>query len=260
MLTHEQANELLGALALDAVETDERIHLDEHLAQCPRCRSELDSLLNVAAMMGNSVEPLPEGLWEKISGRLYDVQGEGPQSAPLLVGAALASNVTSIESRRSVASRKTRGAFASMTLVAAAVIIVLAFSLSGANKKVTDLQGALGNSAHTAVLAALQVPGHRIVNLNNSANHQRVAQFVVLPDGRGYLVSSTLPTLSSKESYQLWGIIGGQPISIGLMGRSPSQVTFTASGLANPSVLAVTVEPTSGSPAPTSPVVASGTV
>lgn len=260
MLTHDEANDLLAALALDAVDTDERTNLDHHLSECPRCRAELDSLLGVAAIMGNSVEPLPDGLWEKISGRLYDVQGETPQASPLLMDAVLAGTVTSIDSRRTLASRKARGALVSMSLVAAAVIIVLAFSLSGANKKVANLQGALSNSANSAALAALQVPGHQLVNLDNTASHQRVAEFVVLPDGRGYLVKSNLPTLPSKDSYQLWGIIGGQPISIGLMGRTPNQVTFTVAGLSSPSVLAVTVEPAGGSPAPTSPVVASGTV
>ena len=41
---------------------------------------------------------------------------------------------------------------------------------------------------------------------------------MVLPDGRGYLVQSDLPSLSAKETYQLWGVVGGQPISIGILG------------------------------------------
>ena len=41
------------------------------------------------------------------------------------------------------------------------------------------------------------------------------------PDGQGYLVKSDLPTLSSAKTYQLWGVINGQPISLGLLGQAP---------------------------------------
>ena len=55
-MTHEQASELLGAYALDAVDGDEFTELEEHLEMCPRCRAELDGLREVAAAMGNSAE------------------------------------------------------------------------------------------------------------------------------------------------------------------------------------------------------------
>jgi anti-sigma-K factor RskA len=93
-----------------------------------------------------------------------------------------------------------------------------------------------------------------------SSSDARLAQFVLLPDGRGYLVSSHMPELASNLTYQLWGIIDGRAISIGLMGHSPGQVTFTVSGSPTPSALDVTIEPSGGSPSPTSPVVASGAV
>ena len=37
-MTHEQASELLAALALDAVDSVEREEIDRHVAQCPRCK------------------------------------------------------------------------------------------------------------------------------------------------------------------------------------------------------------------------------
>ena len=73
-MTHDEANELLAALALDAVSDEERTAVEEHVAQCPRCRSELDGLREVAAALGNSVATLPEGLWPSISKRIYEHQ------------------------------------------------------------------------------------------------------------------------------------------------------------------------------------------
>ena len=70
MMSHDEASELLGAYGLDAVDGEERTQLEEHLETCPRCRAELDSLREVAAAIGNSVQPLPDGLWSNIAARL----------------------------------------------------------------------------------------------------------------------------------------------------------------------------------------------
>ena len=43
-MSHDEASDLLGAYALDAVDGNEFTELEEHLETCPRCRAELDSL------------------------------------------------------------------------------------------------------------------------------------------------------------------------------------------------------------------------
>ena len=52
VMSHEEASDLLGAYALDAVDGDEFAELEEHLETCPRCRAELDSLREVAGGHG----------------------------------------------------------------------------------------------------------------------------------------------------------------------------------------------------------------
>ena len=259
MKTHDEIRELLAALALDAVDADERAELEQHVEQCPGCRNELDAMRDVAAMMGNTVEPLPDNLWSSISSRLYEgPERVAPPMPALVPGSTGDAVILPLEARRESSLRKVRPTFIAFA-AAAAIVIALSVSLAGANNRVAQLQGALSASAHTAVVAALETPGHRIVNLENTRSHG-VAEFVMLPDGRGYLVKSSLPGLSSANTYQLWAIVAGRPISVGLMGSSPSLVTFTMAGSPSPSALAVTVEPSGGSPAPTSPVVASGAV
>src|SRR5205814_1949498 len=76
-VTHQEIEELLGAYALDAVDTDERDLVDAHLAGCPRCASEVAGYRETAAMlaahgggrapdgsgfvMAGSMPALPEG-------------------------------------------------------------------------------------------------------------------------------------------------------------------------------------------------------
>jgi anti-sigma-K factor RskA len=209
--------------------------------------------------MGNSVETLPDGLWSSISTRIYEVEGEESSRPPLLVLGALSEPHEHELLRRPVSPHRTRTVVSSFGALAAAVIVVLAFSLVGANNHVSRLQGALGKGTNSAVEAALLTPDHKLVNLMSSTQ-VNLAQFVVLPDGQGYLVKSSMPKLSSTQTYQLWGVINGKTISIGLMGGNPRQVAFTVSGSSRPSKLAVTVEPAGGSVSPTSPVIATGVV
>src|ERR1700735_4592852 len=83
-MSHDEARDLPGAYALDAVDGDEFTELEAHLETCPRCRAELDSLREVAAAMGNSVEPLPEGLWSTIALRLPERHAEEQPPMPRL--------------------------------------------------------------------------------------------------------------------------------------------------------------------------------
>lgn len=263
MITHEQANEMLAVFALDAVDEAEHGQIEEHLAQCAQCRAELDALRDVAAALGNSVEPLPDGLWSSIADALPPRADEEPPPMPALVphgadddGAKERLRAAGPTPGRS--SRRRLVSVASLGVAAAALAAVLGVNLVHAEDQVAHLQGAIEETAHTQVMAALETPGHKIVDLRDG-KHRRVAQFVVLPSGQGYLVSSELPVLSSDETYQLWGVVDGQTISLGVLGRSPNMAAFTVAGSPSASRLGITVEPAGGSVLPSEAMLAAGT-
>jgi len=265
-VTHDQVSELLGAFALDAVDRDEYEQIEAHLSECPRCRAEVDAHREVAAALGNSVEPLPEGLWESIASRLPARPDEGAPPMPVLVrdGAPGEDTPTSAfrtpRPARTGRSGRTRlFTVASIAVAAAAVAIVLGVNLVHDDHQIAQLQNAVGASAHTAVQAALDTPGRKVVNVE-TPGHRQLAEFVVVPDGRGYLVKSTLPALPSGETYQLWGVSDRHTISLGILGQSPHQATFTSAGSRTPSTLAITVEPAGGSVTPTGSMLVTGTI
>ena len=234
-MSHDEASDLLGAYALDAVDGDEFTELEAHLETCPRCRAELDSLREVAAAMGNSVEPPPEGLWSQIAVRLPERQeDEEPPPMPRLVGRGRLA--LPVAGRR---PRSTRGAATTVTTVgaiavaAAAVAIVLGIGLVRADNKVSNLQSAQA-APSAAVAAALTAPGHRVVTLDAGTTTRSRRRSSSCPSGQGYLVSSTLPALNKGRTYQLWAIEGNQPISLGLLGGSPSHAAFTMAGSTRP--------------------------
>jgi anti-sigma-K factor RskA len=253
-MNHAEANDLLAALALDAVDDAERQAIEEHVATCPRCQSELDAMREVAGALGNTVEPLPEHLWSSISSRMYE---DNQNPVPTL--AILSDDEPSKAAARRSRASQVRRSLAIPLAVAAVVVGVLAFQLVNANNRNSNLQSALEASSSSQVAAALKTPGHKLITLD-SVTQNGLAKFVLLPDGRGYLVDDHMAPLASSETYQLWGVIQGKAISIGLMGRTPHRVTFTVVGPPSLSELAVTVEPSGGTSTPTTPMVATGTV
>ena len=254
-MSHEDASELLGVYALDAVDGEELTELEAHLATCPRCRAELDSLREVAAAVGTTVEPLPEGLWSNIASRLPERHDE-EEAPPMPRLAADGRPFRPPAAGRAHRRRNLVAGLGAAAVAAAAVAIVLGIGLVRADNKVSGLQAAAGA---TSVSAALRTPGHTVVDLDTTS-HAQLAQFVVLPDGRGYLVSSSMPPLGAQATYQLWGIVGKKAISLGLLGASPRQAAFTMAGSTRPTRLSITAEPSGGAVIPTGPVLATGTV
>jgi anti-sigma factor RsiW len=264
MISHEHASELLGAYALDAVDGDELGDLEGHLASCPRCQAELDGLREVAGAIGNSTEALPEGLWSSIAEQLdHGPAGhEEPPPMPRLISSSPAPFRAPQPGRK----RRARSAVLVLGVVAvaaSAVAIVLGIDLVHSQGNVSKLQQAAAHrpaaTPRSPAEVALHTPGHRIVTLENAAN-DALAEFVIVPAGRGYLVSSNLPALRSGQTYQLWGIVGSTPISLGLLGASPHGSTFTITGATWASKLALTAEPNGGTVAPTGGIVASGAI
>lgn len=256
MMTHDDAFDLLAAFALDAVDDAERREIELHVRQCPRCLSELVGLREVASALGNCVEPVPEDLWSGISGRLVIPREDNPPSLPRAIFTRPLGE-KGITTPRSRAGRRYLMAVTAVAAAAVAAAGILGINMAGTNEQNNRLQAQIGSNA-SSVVAALEAPGHKLVDLKN-AERVQLAQFVVLPSGRGYMVSSSLPKLDTDKTYQLWATVGGQAISIGLLGPAPSKATFTLADANAASQLGVTVEPYGGSVVPTSTMLASGT-
>ena len=267
MISHDAAAELLGAYALDAVDGDERADVEEHLESCPRCRAELDDLREAAGALGNSLEAPPEELWSRIAGHLGEHGGQDEEPPPMPeLTSATPTERSPFRAPAPGRIRRTRNntfLFGAVAVAASAVAIVLGIGLVRSQHHATNLEQSLARqqelTRRSAAQVALHTPGHHSVSLVD-ASHTELARFVIVPGGRGYLVSSRLPVLHGGQTYQLWGIVGTTPISLGLLGRSPHGSTFTIAGMAADTELALTAEPSGGTAAPTGAIVASGTV
>jgi hypothetical protein len=140
--------------------------------------------------------------------------------------------------------------------VIAAALGVLGWQVAHESSQVDHLRAAVASpGVSRAAAAALADPRARVVVLASPDGRVQVTG-VLEPDGAGYLVrAGALPALPEGKAYQLWGVVGAQKISLGVLGPSPTAIAFH--GPPDVSALAITAETGSGAVQPSgSPVVA----
>ncbi len=207
---HDEVEELLGAYALDAVDADEAAAVEAHLASCPRCRAELDAHREVAAHLAQGGAPAPDLLWDRIADA---IGGETPPPLRLVV-----------DERRS--APPTRRRLARLPMASAAAVLVVALVAAGFLLGRSGDDEPAGGDLRELAMAAIESPDARIAALVDPDGTTQ-ARAVVLPDGAGYLVPTSLPRLDAGI-YQLWGTDGDTVVSLGTMGASPEVVAFHA--------------------------------
>lgn len=235
MNSHRDIEELLGAYALDAVDAAEATDIERHLRECPRCRAEVAAHRETAALLvEDRLEP-PSELWDRLVA--------GLEEAPPPIDLQKFSR-TRADRRRTVPP---------WLAVAAAIAAVVSIGSVGfqQQRQVDRVEAAL-SSQEVAVeaLAAFTDPGARLATLRSPDGIEEI-QAVLLRDGTGYVLADRLPDLADEQTYQLWAMIDGLPVSAGLLGPAPDVARFRAGGAT--SALAISVERAGGAEQPSLP-------
>ena len=245
MTSEDPTRELLGAYVLDAVDDVERRRVENLLASDPSARDEVEQLRLVADKLGNAAESAPPAqLWESIQ-LAIDAEPVVHQNS----GSTEPPSIFSSKRYRSVNKP---------FLAAAAVLAVFVIGgaiFVGVGK---DADAPTTIAAMTAMANdAASKPGSRTGFLTDPDQTMKV-QVVADAQGHGYLMTDPLPALPENETYQLWAANDGTMISLGMLGSNPEMSMVPI----DPSVteLALTREPVSGSVAPTSAPMATGSL
>lgn len=256
MIGHAEASELLGAYALDAVDPQEAAAVEAHLESCPRCRAELRSHREVVGVLAYAGQEAPEGLWDRVVARMNDPDDDagGGAAGPALSlrlergGAAAAPAAGPLDGsrRRSAAWARVAGLAAAAAVVVIALLGVEVVRLQHRTDQLSSQVASMaGEPTMTAVHRALATPGARLVALKPASGGPAAVEAVILPSGQGYLYDARLNPLSPDRTYQLWGVVGGQRISYGVLGPTLAPVmAFRASSGVR--ALAVTAEVAGG--------------
>lgn len=226
-LTHSEIQELLGVYAIDAVDADEAAAVEEHLVECPRCRAEVAEHREAAALLSFSGADAPEGMWDRIAAGLEDTP------PPL-------------DLSRARLQRRNRLPRLSLVAAAAAVVVIglLGTQVVRQGNRIDQLSAVFDQTGldQAAAIAAVNPEARTVTLKSDDGSH--VVRAVVLPNGQGYLVQAQLPPLGPDQTYQLWGVMGAQTVSLGVVGDASSVVPFVAAGPLT--ALAITAEKSGG--------------
>jgi anti-sigma-K factor RskA len=151
--------------------------------------------------------------------------------------------------RRRARRAATVAAVAVAAVAAVAVVaVVLGVQVDHLHHQVSSLQSRSPLSA--AEQSVLADPSTTKVRLaaSTSSDHPPVGAVTVLltRSGTGFVEARGLSSLPSDQTYQLWGVIGDQTISLGLLGSRPDVTPFTVAGNTAVSAFAITAERAGG--------------
>ena len=236
----------LAIYALDALDPDEHAALEAHLATCPACRAELDEHRETLARLVVADEAPPASVWAGIAQQLPSATaGPGPvdDAAPVVPLHA------PLHARRRGRAERTGWLAAAAALI---VVVGLGIALVGRGGDETETVADLA-------AAAADAPGATVVPLETDGGDE-VARVVLAGEAgdTDYVIFDGLAPLPAGRTYQLWTTEGATPpVSLGLVGDGTGEAAAIAAP-ADVTSLALTDEPAAGSPAPTTPILASG--
>lgn len=225
---NDDIHDLSGAYALDALDDIERARFEAHLERCGTCQLDVADFRVAATRLGQSAAETP------------------PPSLRAGVLAAIAETRQESPLGRVIAKRRTplRWFAAVGAAAAAAVIAVLAV-------QVVSLRDDRDRSA--ALAEVMTAPDATAIELQGSGGTGRVVWSPSL--GRSVVVLDGLPELPADRAYQLWFVVGGEPIPADVYEPRDARVVAPAGDLPEGlEVIGVTEEPAAGSAAPTGPM------
>ena len=226
----ERFDDLKSAYVLGALDESERREFEGYLAAHPELQAEVDELGSIADLLALAPQehaPSPE------------------LRRNLLSSIEVASNTPPQSRARSYARIFGPGGLAAATIAAAAVLAIVGLSLW--NTSLRDENEDLRGSLETRETHELQGSG--------PAEDVR-GEVVEVGDGRAVLVAENLPPTPEGKVYETWLMHGGVPEPAGLFepGDGGDAAAPIEGSIDEAEAVAVTLEPSGGSPAPTSEI------
>jgi anti-sigma-K factor RskA len=219
----QELRDLLGAYALGAVDDDERARVEALVLHDLDARAELHQLEHAVAWLGHASPRPREASWDAVRAEMdRDLAADTDEPAPVV----------------DLATRRARPRWQRLTAVAAAVVLVVGLALALGSVFSADDTG-------DATTVALSTPDGQVAVTARMDT-----------DGTGTIETSRLPDPPAGHEYQLWyqGASEEAMHSVALLGVHPDGHSFRVPEQA--ARMAISVEPTGGSAAPTTDPVA----
>jgi anti-sigma-K factor RskA len=254
-----------AAYALGALDDDERVAFETHLATCEACAADVRAHAGVASLLPYALvaqEP-SAGLRARVLAAAAVPRATTTRQA----------DVVPIGQAPSARPQTARGARAWPGWLAAAAALLLAAGLGAQLRDEraarASVEGTLAQERATraereALLASVLAPEVRTARLTATGQGPEVRVIWNRREGVVIVTAQALSPAPAGRTYQLWGIpTGGQPQSLGLFDADSTghaRAVLRVPPDAAMDVAAITVEPAGGSPGPTTTPVLAGQI
>ena len=257
MSEHERLEELAHLYPLGGLDPEERSRVDQHLATgCDRCEATLLESLKLAGQLLDAVVPVPPSpivkreLLERARRESPLSVATPPRRPPSPAWLAAAAALLVVATGFGFYSQSLRDRSDSLR----ASLLEEQTSRRSAEERLRDVESRM---------ATLTAPDARAVSLSGQGDTAGArARAFLDPENRQLsLYVYNLPPLPPGQTYQLWVIVGGTPVSAGTFDVEPDGSTrydadpIPALGPGSTVTVAVTVELAGGVPQPTGPMV-----
>lgn len=238
-MVHDDYKEMIPARALSALDAAEERALNEHLENCSECRKELEDWQATAAALSLASDPAEPS----------------PQVRERILSEVRKDLTADVIPFKSAPRRNVWNSFGSLGAIAAVVLLTaLVIGLAVLWRQNQRLR------RDREFVELVNTPGARVRELRGTdPGLSATAKLAYDPNGRAILMATNLPNVPQGKAYQLWFIVGTQP-------PVPGKTFVPDSGgnavlkdqmphdAIEANVFAITIEPASGSSAPTSPI------
>jgi anti-sigma-K factor RskA len=235
MTTSSDLHTLTGVYAMNALSDDERAEFEAHLPHCSSCAQEVAELQATAGFLGAAAELAPPAHLRAQVLKGVTTTRQMPPQAPAPEAAVLV-----------LPSRNRWLVRGSVLAAAASVLVAIVVGVQGVQDR-SELDALRESAAgYRQISDLLSAPDARLLSEpGNDGGHGTVVMSPSL--GKAAFLADGLPSLPADRSYQLWVLGAGGPRSAGLLHDQP----VVTGDLAGAQAFALTVEPSGGSPAPT---------
>jgi anti-sigma-K factor RskA len=275
MSTHPTREEDFDLYALGALEADEKLAIESHVASCAACAEKLAEARGRISLLALAAPPVAPSavVKERLMQRVRAAVREDEERSASAIKPV---RTISPAPRPPVKSERTAGAFsrwwAAVLVPAAAVLAIATILLWTENRQLDRRLAALRAAAQQQEQQLAQA--RAVADLIESRDTITVAlaQQPGQPSGDAHVIYNAkmgmlmydgeIAPAPAAKSYQLWLVpAAGQPISVGVFnpvaGQPDHLLTNLPQGLV-PKAFAVTLEPAGGMPQPTGPMVLVG--
>ena len=287
-MKHEEYKQMVALEAVGGLPADEARSLAAHLSSCAECRAELDQLRETAAALVYTVAPVEPSaalrarVLASVKGLKQSSLEEQTDAVEISEAAAVSSAWPAKDLRQMPAGYSVWQIVSAApvlrygAMAAAVIIVALAIGLAAAWKQTRDLRAEMERTSDSlqqaqreraregeemarmrAAVELLSAPEARIALLAGTETSPQ-ARGRLLYDrqtGRALLFVSDLPPAPAGKAYQLWYIVGSNPLPGGVFTPGATGEAMlhdhVPEGGRNASVFAVTLEPAGGAQSPT---------